>query len=104
MKQPRMRRDEKVLLKPLVYLEEKLASLGEPQNATQKRLKTLWKHKLSHTKRMLLAVRDGKEARFWVDYPAEPESQVGFELAAELLVEDILKQGSPRQKETFSTP
>lgn len=68
MKQPQMRRDEKFLLKPLAYLEEKLASLGEPQNAAQKRLKTLWWRKLNRTKSMLLVLRDGKEARFRVDY------------------------------------
>ncbi len=74
-----MRRDEKSLLKRLAHLEEKLASLGEPQNATQKRLKALWGHKLNRTK--AYALRDGKEARFWVDY----------ELVCDLLVEEILK-------------
>ena len=63
-----MRRDEKSLQRRLAHLEKKLASLGEPQNATQKRLRSLWQHKLNGTRRMLLALRNGKEARFWVGY------------------------------------
>lgn len=64
----KMRRDEKSLLKQLAHLEEKLASLPEPSNATQKRLRTLWQRKLNRTKRMLLALRDGKEGREWIEY------------------------------------
>lgn len=45
-----MRRDEKSLQKRLAYLEEKLVSLGEPQNATQRVLRRLWEHKLDRTK------------------------------------------------------
>lgn len=59
-----MRRDEQSLQKRLTHLEEKVASLGEPHNATQKRLRTLWQHKLNRTRRMLLAVQHCKEARF----------------------------------------
>lgn len=83
-----MRRDEKSLLKRLTELEEKLALLGEPHNATERRLKTLWEHKLNRTKRMLLAVRDGKEACHWVDY----------ELASDLLWEEALQGGKPELK------
>lgn len=66
-----MRGDEKSLLKRLAHLEEKLTSLGEPHQATDRRLRTLWQHKLNRTRRMLLALRDGKEARHWVDYELE---------------------------------
>lgn len=57
-----MRQDEKSLLKRLAHLEEKLASLGEPHNATQRRLKTLWQHKLNLIKRML-SVFSGQDRR-----------------------------------------
>lgn len=66
-----MRRDEETLLKRLPHLEERLALLGEPHNATTKRLKTLWQRKLNRTKRMLLALRDGREARHWGEYYLE---------------------------------
>jgi hypothetical protein len=71
-----MSRDEKSLLKRQKHLEEKLASLPEIQerSITQKRLATLWQHQLNRTKKMLLAVRDGKEARLWVDYPLESKA------------------------------
>ena len=68
-----MKRDEQSLIKRLAHLEEKLAFLPEPQDRsiTEKRLATLWTHKLNRCRKMLLAVQDGKEARFRVDYGLE---------------------------------